>query len=204
MHISELGDLDRVINMSSKKSILYYSERGEANTEQTLYEAKTRAEELGIRDIIVASTRGHTAIQAIKVFQGFNVVIVPHVTGLREAGVQEMSDTIQQQIQAAGGTVVIGTHAFSGVNRAIQARFDTMFPVGIIAQTLRMFGQGMKVVVEIVAMAADAGVIPVDTDVVAIAGSGRGADTAVVISPANAHRLFDIVIKEIIAKPSSI
>ena len=190
--------------MSIKKSILYYSERGEANTEQTLLEAKTRAEELGIRDIVVASTRGNTAIQAMKAFQGFNVVIVPHVTGLREAGVQEMSETMQQQIQAAGGTVVIATHAFSGVNRAIQAKFDTMFPTGIIAQTLRMFGQGMKVVVEIVAMAADAGVIPVDKDVIAIAGSGRGADTAVVIMPANAHRLFDIVIKEIIAKPSSI
>jgi hypothetical protein len=79
-----------------------------------------------------------------------------------------------------------------------------MFPVGIIAQVLRMFGQGMKVVVEIVAMAADAGVIPVDKDVIAIGGSHRGADTAVVISPANAHRLFDIVVKEIITKPSSI
>jgi hypothetical protein len=192
------------MNVSIKKSILYYSERGEANTEQTLHEAKTRAEELGITDIVVASTRGNTAIHVIKVFHGFNVVIVPHVTGLREVGVQEMSDAMQQKIQSAGGTLVIATHAFSGVNRAIQAKFDTMFPVGIIAQTLRMFGQGMKVVVEIVAMAADAGVITVDTDVIAIAGSGRGADTAVVISPANAHRLFDMVIKEIIVKPSSI
>jgi hypothetical protein len=55
-----------------------------------------------------------------------------------------------------------------------------------------------------VARAADAGVIPVDKDVIAIAGSGRGSDTAVVITPANAHRLFDMVIKEIIVKPSSI
>jgi hypothetical protein len=93
---------------------------------------------------------------------------------------------------------------FSGVDRAIQARFDTVYPVGIIAQTLRMFGQGMKVVAEIVAMAADAGAIPADKDVVAISGTGRGADTAVVISPANAHRFFDMVIKEIIVKPSSL
>ncbi|RLI32936.1 hypothetical protein DRO66_10840, partial [Candidatus Bathyarchaeota archaeon] len=74
----------------------------------------------------------------------------------------------------------------------------------IIAQTLRMFGQGMKVVVEIVAMAADAGVIPADKDVVAIAGTGRGADTAVVITPANAHRFFEMAIKEIIVKPNSL
>ena len=73
-----------MINVSSKKSILYYSERGEVNTEQTLREAKIRAEELGITDIVVASTRGNTALQALEVFQGYNVVIVPHVTVSRK------------------------------------------------------------------------------------------------------------------------
>lgn len=73
----------------------------------------------------------------------------------------------------------------------------------MIAQTLRLFGQGMKVVVEITTMAADAGAIPVGKDVIAIAGSGKGADTAVVIKSASSHNLFDIVVREIIAKPSS-
>jgi len=58
------------------------------------------------------------------------------------------------------------------------------------------------VVVEIAAMAADAGVVPVDEDVLVVAGSGRGADTAVVLRPANSHQIFDMVIREIIAKPS--
>ena len=187
-----------------KKSTLYYSSPGEVNTDQTLSEAKLRADELGITGIVVASTRGNTALKALEVFKGYNLVIVPHVTGLREQGVQEMSEDVQEKVHAAGGKLVIATHVFSGVDRAIQARFDTMYPVGIIAQTLRMFGQGMKVVAEIVAMAADAGVIPADKDVVAIAGTGRGADTAVVISPANAHRFFDMVIKEIIVKPNSL
>lgn len=187
-----------------KKSILYYSSTGEVNTNQTLSEAKQRADELGITDIVVASTRGNTAVKALEVFKGYNLIVVPHVTGLRKPGVQEMSEDVQEKIRAAGGKVVIATHVFSGVDRAIQARFETMYPAGIIAQTLRMFGQGMKVVVEIVAMAADAGVIPADKDVVAIAGTGKGADTAVVITPANAHRFFDLVIKEIIVKPSSL
>ena len=191
------------MNMA-KKSILYYSSTGEVNTDQTLSEAKHRADELGITDIVVASTRGNTAVKALEVFKGYNLIVVPHVTGLRKPGVQEMSDDVQEKIRIAGGKVVIATHVFSGVDRAIQVRFDTVYPAGIIAQTLRMFGQGMKVVVEIVAMAADAGVIPADKDVVAIAGTGRGADTAVVITPANAHRFFDMVIKEIIVKPSSL
>ena len=62
----------------------------------------------------------------------------------------------------------------------------------------------MKVVVEIAAMAADAGAVPANKDVLVVAGSGRGADTVVVMKPANSHRLFDMVVKEIIAKPSSL
>ena len=77
-----------------------------------------------------------------------------------------------------------------------------MYPSGILAQTLSLFGQGMKVVVEIAAMASDAGAIPADKDILVIAGSSRGADTAMVVKPANSHQLFDTVVKEIIAKPS--
>ncbi len=190
--------------MATKKSITYYFEIGEVNTEQTLAEAKTRAEELGIKDIIVASTTGSTGVKAVEAFKGFNVVVVPHVTGLRDPGVQEMSAELQKRIRDGGGRIIIASHAFLGVDRAIQSRFDTVYPPGIIAQTLRMFGQGMKVVVEIVAMAADAGAIPIDQDVIAIAGTHRGADTAVVIRPANSHRLFDMEIKEIIAKPRTL
>ncbi len=190
--------------MATKKSITYYFEAGEVNTEQTLAEAKTRAEELGIKDIIVASTTGSTGVKAVEAFKGFNVVVVPHVTGLRDPGVQEMSAELQTRIRDGGGRIIIASHAFLGVDRAIQSRFDTVYPPGIIAQTLRMFGQGMKVVVEIVAMAADAGAIPIDQDVIAIAGTHRGADTAVVIRPANSHRLFDMEIKEIIAKPRTL
>jgi hypothetical protein len=55
--------------------------------------------------------------------------------------------------------------------------------------------------VEITLMATDAGLILVDQDVVAIAGTGKGADTALRIKPANSARLFDLRIKEVIATP---
>lgn len=186
-----------------RKEILYFESKGEVNTDETLKIAKERADELGIRDVVVASTRGGTGVKAIELFKGYNVVVVPHVTGLREPGQQELTKENMKKIEEGGGKIVIAAHTFSGVNRAIQAKWDTMYPGGIIAQTLRLFGQGMKVVVEIAAMATDAGVIPADKDVLVVAGSGRGADTAVVMKPANSHRLFDTVVKEIIAKPSS-
>ena len=190
--------------MASKKSITYFSEPGEANTEETLKAAKERADELGIRDIVVSSTQGKTGLKAVEAFKGYNAVVVTHSTGLREAGMQELSDEMAEKIRAGEGKILTATHAFSGVNRAIQRKFDTMYPAGIIAQTLRLFGQGMKVVVETAAMAADAGLIPADKDIVVIAGSHRGADTAVVIKPANSHNLFDMVVREIICKPNNL
>ena len=187
-----------------RKEILYFESTGEVNTDETLKIAKERADELGIRDVVVARTRGDTGVKAVDLFKGYNVVVVPHVTGLREPGQQELTVENMEKIEEGGGKIVIAAHAFSGVNRAIQAKWDTMYPGGIIAQTLRLFGQGMKVVVEIAAMAADAGVVPADKDVLVVAGSGRGADTVVVMKPANSHRLFDMVVKEIVAKPSNL
>jgi hypothetical protein len=185
-----------------KKEILYYETTGEINTDETLKNAKERADKQGIKNLVIASTRGNTGIKAVEVFKGYNIVVVPHVTGLRGPNQQELTEENKKIIEDAGGQVVIAAHTFSGINRAIQAKWDTMYPAGIVAQTLRMFGQGMKVVVEIAAMAADAGLVPVDEDVVVVAGSGRGADTAVILKPANSHQLFDMVIREIIAKPS--
>jgi len=189
--------------MATKKSIIYFPGPGD-HTDETLKEAKKRADELGIRDIVVSSTEGTTALKAVDVFKGYNVVIVTHVTGYKEPGDQEVSDERARKIRDKGGKIVTAAHAFSGVDQAIRERFETVYPSGIIAQTLRMFSQGMKVVVEITAMAADAGQIPPDKDVVAIAGSHRGADTAVVVKPANSRAIFDTVVKEIICKPGNL
>jgi hypothetical protein len=191
------------IVMTTKKSILYFPGPGD-HTDETLNAAKERADELGIKDIVVSSTEGTTALKVVDVFKGYNVVVVTHVSGFREPGALEVSDERIEKIRSSGGKILTAAHAFSGVNQAIKKKFDTVYPAGIIAQTLKLFGQGMKVVVETTAMAADAGLIPVDKDVVVIAGSHRGADTAVVVKPSNSRALFDMVVKEIICKPGNL
>jgi hypothetical protein len=70
-----------------------------------------------------------------------------------------------------------------------------------IASVLRVFGQGMKVVCEIPLMAADAGVVRTDEEVIAVGGTGRGADTAVVLNPVNTTDFFNLKVKEILCKP---
>jgi hypothetical protein len=189
--------------MTTKKSILYFPNPGD-HTDETLKAAKKRADELEIRDIVVSSTEGTTALKAVDTFMGYNVVVVTHVAGYKEPGGQEVSDERAEKIRDSGGKILTAAHAFSGVDQAIRTKFDTVYPVGIIAQTLRLFSQGMKVVVEITVMASDAGLIPANKDVVAIAGSHRGADTAVVIKPANSRTMFEMVVREIICKPSNL
>jgi hypothetical protein len=193
---------DFLIIMSEKK-IIYYPEVGEGNTEKTMKAAKERADELGIKNIVVSSTRGGAALAALEVFKGYNVVVVTHVAGFKEPGKIEMSNETVAEIKEKGGKVLTTVHAFGGVASAIQKKFNTMESGLLIANVLRMFGQGMKVALEIIYMAADAGLLPMDENVVSIAGTGKGVDTAIVAKPAHSGELFDLYVKEIIAKPSN-
>jgi len=71
----------------------------------------------------------------------------------------------------------------------------------IVAYTLRTMGQGFKVCLEIACMAADAGLVSVKKEAICIAGTGTGADTAVVLTPANAQGFFELKVHEIVCKP---
>jgi hypothetical protein len=137
----------------------------------------------------------------MEAFQGLKVIVVSHVTGLREPDTQEFTEENRKLIESKGGVILTTTHAFGGLSRAMRSKYN-MYVLGeIIADTLRIFGQGMKVVCEISMMAADSGLVHTDEDVIAIAGSSRGADTAVVLKPVNAHNFFDLKIREILCKP---
>ena len=59
----------------------------------------------------------------------------------------------------------------------------------------------MKVCVEIAVMAADAGLVDMNNEIITIGGTGRGADTVAVIRPAHSPHFFDLDIKEILAMP---
>ncbi len=181
--------------------VIYFEEPGPQNTIPTLEAAKKRAQELGIKDIVVASTTGETGLLAAKMFQGYNLVVVTHSTGFRKPNFQELTEENRQAIEKLGGKILTCTHAFGGIGRAVRRKLNTYQLEEIIAFTLRTFGEGMKVAIEITLMAADAGLIRTDREAIAIAGTGRGADTAIVVLPANAQSFFDLRILEIIAKP---
>ena len=187
---------------SVEKTIAYLEGPREENTETVLRMVKKRAEELGIRDIVVASTLGNTGVRASEVLKGFNVVVVTHCTGLWDTRCTTTHrGESEDQYEANGAKIYTGTDFFMSIQRAIKNTYDVSNPAEIMAETLRLFGEGMKVAVEVVAMATDAGKIPADKEVISVAGTGSGADTAIVVKPANSHRLFDMNVREIIVKP---
>ena len=180
---------------------IYYKQPGTQNTARTLELARKRAEELGIGTILVASTRGETGAQAAREFEGYDVVVVTHATGFGGPNTQELTPENRAAIEAAGARILTCQHALGGVSRAVRKKWGTYMIDEIVAQTLRIFGQGIKVCVEIALMAADAGLVQVGEPCIAIGGTGRGADTAVLLVPAHVQELFDLRVMEVLAKP---
>ena len=185
--------------MESK--IVYFANPGVVNTDEVLQITRQRAEELGIKTVLVASTRGNTAAKAVGVFSGMKVIAVSLATGRREPNTQQFTEENRKIVESKGGIILTTAHAFGGVSRAMRDKFDTIVIGDMIANVLRIFGQGTKVVCEIAMMAADSGLVRTDEDIIVIAGTDRGADTAVVLTPVNTHDFFKLRVKEILCKP---
>ena len=181
--------------------ILYFTRAGAVNTDDVLCICRARADELGIDTVLVASTEGTTALKAAAVFGGKKVIAITHHVGFKEPNAFEWSAENIRKFEDMGGIRLTTSHAFFGLSRAVKQKWNTYAFEEMVTNTLRLFGEGMKVVCEIAMMAADAGLARTDEDVVCIAGTGRGADTAVVLCPVNLRDFFDLRVKEILCKP---
>ena len=182
-------------------SCVYFKRTGRENTGKTLEVAAKKAEELGIKNVLVATTSGETGLMATNVFAVKNLIMVTHSTGFAKPDYQEFLPEFRKEIEEAGVKILTCQHAFGGVGRAVRKKLGTYELEEIIAYTLRIFGEGTKVAVEIVLMAADAGFIPTSEPCISVGGTGRGADTAILLKPAHAQNFFDLRIMEILAKP---
>lgn len=181
--------------------IVYFPAPGAANTDEVLRICKARADEPGISTVLVASTEGTTAIKAAEVFTGKTVIAITHHVGFKEPNVFEWSPENMKKFDDMGGLRLTTGHAFYGLSRAVKQKWNTYAFEELVTNTLRLFGEGTKVVCEMAMMAADAGLVRTDQDVICIAGTGRGADTAVVLRPVNLRDFFDLKIREILCKP---
>lgn len=179
----------------------YFKKPGQENTRRVLELVSKRADELGVDNIIVATTTGETGLMAAELFPKKNLVIVTHSTGFVKPDFQELKPEFRERIEKLGFKILTCQHAFGGVGRAVRKKLGTYELEEIIAYTLRVFGEGTKVAVEIAIMAADSGLIPLSEPCISVGGTSRGADTAILLKPANAQAFFDLRVMEILAKP---
>ena len=108
-----------------------------------------------------------------------------------------LSKEERKSLEDAGVTVLTSLHTLGDdVSESLGGG-----PNAIVRRTLYTFSQGMKVAVECALMAADAGLLDMKSDLISIAGTNRGADTAIVLTPAFARNFQDLRIREILAKP---
>ncbi|MBI4283591.1 MAG: hypothetical protein HY663_03890 [Chloroflexi bacterium] len=183
--------------------ITYFETPGKNNTDDVMKIVKQRAQELGINTVVVASYRGYTAEKAVRAFDGLRIIVI---AGFLEPTARNLSETFAQgdeKLIRSKATVLIATHLFAGVSRAMHKKLNSSSPGEIIGQALRMVGVGIKVAIECTVMAADAGLVSTDEDIIAIAGTRGGADTAIVVRPVNSQDLFELKVKEILCKPSN-
>jgi hypothetical protein len=190
----------------TQKKIYYFEKPGEANTQDAARFAIERAKELGIKTIVVASTSGKTAevfFDAISK-SGLGLVVVTHVIGFTKPGEWEFSQEIADRLQKHGVRIVTGTHALSGLERALSRspKVGGGSRTEAIAEALRrVVANGLKVAVECVLMAADQGAIGIHEEVIAVGGTASGSDTVCVIRPAHTGSFFDLQVREIVAMP---
>ncbi len=202
--------------MSMKRTTVIFEKPGKEHTEETLRVALEAAKERGIDTVVVSTTTGTTGEKAVEVFKGSRIklVFVTHQSGYRGSGIQLVPAETKKKLEKTG-TVVTCTDVLTGgvdvgmgrqrpeVSEPQQGSLPFIVPPVnvLVANTLRLFSQGVKVCAEVAMMAADCGAVQVGKPVVCVAGSHAGADTAMVISPAESNRMRDLKLHEILVKP---
>jgi len=186
-----------------QRMVTYFEKPGTDNTQKCYEIAKNAIAECGCRHMIVASTTGATGqlfAEGMK-DNNINLIIVTHSYGFREPNTTELAQEARQRIVAAGATIHTGTMITHSLETALAVKFSGVYPTLLVAQSLRRFGEGLKVCCEMIMMAADAGLVPEGEEVITVAGTGRGADTVAVVRAAASKRFLELKVLEILAKP---
>lgn len=182
------------------RKVLYFERAGKENTEECVEIVKKVLPEFN--HLVVASTTGETGLKFAEKFANkINLVVVTHSAGFREPNQIEFPQQIREKIEKMGAKVYTGTILTTSLERSLADTFGGSYPTLVIANTFRRLGEGVKVAAEIVMEAVDAGMIPEGEDVLAVAGTDRGADTICVIKSAASRRFLKLKIREILAKP---
>jgi hypothetical protein len=203
--------------MSVKRTTVIFDQGGKEHTDETLRIALNGAIERGIDTVLISTSTGYTGERAVEIFEesGLKLVFVTHQTGYRTPGLQTLPPEKRAMLQQYGAVLTCTDVLTGGVDvgmarqrpeKTESQQFSLPFilppPNVLVANTLRLFAQGVKVCAEIAMMACDSNIIPSGKPVVVVAGSSQGADTAMVVVTAESNRMRELKMQEILAKPA--
>jgi len=199
-----------------ERKIIYFDEPGPQNTEYVIKAVKERLKGSEIEHAVVASESGRTALKVARELKELrvSVVCVSGYAGIRKVEGRSWPDIkgkIKEELESLKVKILNET-PWIFKSSAIDYQFlGESSPSCIMHRVLsRLMGYGFKTTVEIVLLAADAGAIPIDKEVIAIAGTGwlgGGADCAIIVRPSVLPDAWfldaekGIEIREIIAMP---
>ena len=189
--------------MIRKKTVFYFEKPGIENTADCVSVVKEAVREHGYKHVVLATTTGATAFAMGEALQGggTNIVAVTHSAGFKEPNKTDLDHETREKAVSLGIKVFTGPMLTHSLETSMNQKFGGVYPTMIIAQSLKRFGEGSKVALEIVMMAADAGLIPEGEEVLAVAGTAHGADTVLLVRSAVSKRFLDLRVLEVLAKP---
>ena len=137
-----------------EKTVYYFEKKGPVNTDRTIEIALAGCEERSITKIVVASSRGDTALKLRAAANAsLEIIAVTYGAGSRFRDDVEQFNQNANALVEKGIRIVRGIHALSATERAFENKYQNKFiPLNIVADTLRMFCHGVKVCVEVAVM----------------------------------------------------
>ena len=195
----------RMDKLGFSRPTFYFDAHGEVNTDKTIELAKARAKELSIRHVVVASETGLSALKAIDAMPSLDLIVVSSAAGTRVEGsligdlrIGIPDEQILEELTKKGAKVVRGTDPFW--NLCAHTPVTDTGRLGMMFY--KVLCGGLHVCLTGVLEATDAGHLKEDEEVIAMAGSFVGLDTAMVARAANSVNFFrSFEVREIICKP---
>jgi hypothetical protein len=188
----------------------YFDEPGEHNTDDVIDAVKKRLSVVGIKYVVVASTRGKTAVKfAESLGKQAKIISVSEPQYVKEWGAKWpiMNPAYKKKLEKLGVTVLDRVTYVFHSSILENSKWSQVTPEILLRETFYTLGQGFKVAVEVAMIAVACGVLEPYQDVIGVGGTSRGADTALILRATYPATAFSkdpnkrLEIREIIAMP---
>jgi len=192
------------------RKVYYFDEPGKQCTEGVIEAVKDVVKETRIDCLIIASTSGETALKFAKALKDEKVrtICVSEPPSRQIFGDEWpcINHEIREELEKRG-VIIVDRVPYKFHDSVLEmAKWYQPIPEHIVGDTLASVGgQGLKVAVEVMFMAVQGGYVEPNKEVIAVAGYGGGADTAVIVKTCFPENLFSsdvekrLEVREIIA-----